>query len=150
MADRELRRMSRADLIEIIYELRKNEAALQAENEALRQQLEDRNAKISKAGSLAELSASLNGLFEAAQATADQYLKEIRVARKQAQALRVDSAKLAQMTLDERERILKQTEQECEQMRAAAAAGRRIPKPQQIKRVPRPSRNPAAEEAEDV
>lgn len=79
MAEKELRRMCRQDLIEIIYELRKNEERLQLENESLKQQLKVRQTKIEKAGSLAELSASLNGLFESAQATADQYLREIRM-----------------------------------------------------------------------
>ena len=80
MAEKELRRMSRSELIEIIYELRKSEEALQAEIEALEKQLEEKQHKISKAGSLAELSAGLNGLFEAAQATADDYLAEIQTA----------------------------------------------------------------------
>lgn len=82
MTDKELRRLGRRDLIEIIYEVRKNEAALQVENEALKKQLADKHRRISKAGNLAELSASLNGLFEAAQATADQYLAEIREVKK--------------------------------------------------------------------
>lgn len=86
MAEKKLRRLSRRDLVEIIYEVRKNEAALLEENEALKKQLEERDFKISRAGSLAELSASLNGLFEAAQATADQYLSEIRAAAADADA----------------------------------------------------------------
>ncbi len=95
MAEKELRRMSRSELIEIIYELRKSEEALQAEIEALEKQLEEKQHKISKAGSLAELSAGLNGLFEAAQATADDYLAEIQTARKRAQSLKANAERLA-------------------------------------------------------
>ncbi len=76
MTDKEFRRLSRADLIEIIYELQRSEKALQQENEALRRQLEDRRIAIEESGSLAEVLAKLNGLFEAAQATADEYREE--------------------------------------------------------------------------
>ena len=124
MAEKELRRMSRSKLIEIIYELRKSEEALQAEIEALEKQLEEKQHKISKAGSLAELSAGLNGLFEAAQATADDYLAEIQTARKRAQSLKANAERLARQTLEERQRTLARTEADCRRIREAARAGR--------------------------
>lgn len=91
MADKKLRRLSRRELIEIIYEVRKREAALEEENEALKQQLADRRLKFSKAGDLAELSASVNGLFEAAQATAAQYLLSLRAAAEEMQTAETDA-----------------------------------------------------------
>ena len=42
MADRELRRMHRAELIEIIYALKQSEDQLKAQNAALTAQLQDR------------------------------------------------------------------------------------------------------------
>lgn len=77
MTDKDLRRLSRADLIEIIYELKKNEVRLTKENEELRQQLENRRILIENAGSIAEAAVKLNDLFAVAQRTADDYLMNI-------------------------------------------------------------------------
>lgn len=129
MTDKELRRLSRADLVEIIYEVRQNEAALQEEVESLKKQLDEKQKKISKAGSLAELSASLNGLFESAQATADQYLQEISDIYEYAQKLKTDTerraAAVANQALKERTELLRQTEEECRRMKKAAMDDRR-------------------------
>lgn len=45
MADRELRRMHRAELIEIIYALKQSEDQLKAQNAALTAQLQDRQLR---------------------------------------------------------------------------------------------------------
>ena len=42
MAERELRRMSRTELIEIIYALKQHEEELEQQNAALQKQLDDR------------------------------------------------------------------------------------------------------------
>ncbi len=78
MAHKELRRMNRTELIEIIYALQQNEDLLRQENESLRRQLEDRQIRMEKAGSIAEAALSLQHLFETAQAAADQYLLSIK------------------------------------------------------------------------
>lgn len=93
MQDNELRHMGRADLIEIIYEYQTREQQLLEENEALRSQLEDRRLKLEKAGSIAEASLAVHHVFEQAQAAADQYLEEIRLAHAQAEKI-VENAKL--------------------------------------------------------
>ena len=79
MTDREFRRLSRKELVEIIYELQKSEAALKQQNEDLRAQLNDRRISLSKAGSIAEAALALSGIFEAAQDAADRYLDAVRV-----------------------------------------------------------------------
>lgn len=86
MADKEIRRLSRADLIDIIYELQKNEQRLQAEIAELRGKLEDRTLKIAEAGSIAEAAVGLSGIFETAQETADRYLTEVSELRERAKA----------------------------------------------------------------
>lgn len=78
MAEKELKRMSRGDLIEIIYQYQHREQELINENQVLRSQLDDRRIKVEKAGSIAEAALALNHVFEAAQAAADQYLKEVK------------------------------------------------------------------------
>ncbi|MCD7919611.1 MAG: DNA repair protein [Clostridiales bacterium] len=80
MADKELRKMSRTELIEIIYALQQNERALRAENEDLHRRLEDKTIRIENAGSIAEAALSLNRIFEDAQAAAQQYLASVQAA----------------------------------------------------------------------
>ena len=80
MADRDPRRLSRRELIEIIYALKEKEEALTKENEDLRSALSDRKITISKAGSIAEAALVLNDIFAQAQAAADVYLSSVRAA----------------------------------------------------------------------
>ena len=68
MADRELRRMHRAELIEIIYALKQSEDQLKAQNAALTAQLQDRQLRLESAGSIAQAALELNNVFAAAQA----------------------------------------------------------------------------------
>lgn len=78
MSDDRLRRLSRGELIDIIYQYQcKNQE--QAEKiEELTAQLEDRRTRIRNAGSIAEAALSLNRVFEAAQQAADQYVQELK------------------------------------------------------------------------
>lgn len=84
MAEKELRKMSRTELIEIIYALQQNEKTLREENKELCRQLEDKTIRIENAGSIAEAALSLNRIFEDAQAAAQQYLDSVRMLGKEA------------------------------------------------------------------
>ncbi len=83
MTDKELRHLRRADLIDIIYELQKQGDEKDAQIKELQAVLEERTLRISNAGSIAEAALSINGIFEAAQAAADQYLLSVRAAADQ-------------------------------------------------------------------
>lgn len=82
MTDKELRRLSRAELLEMLL-------AQTEENERLRERLDeaeaalnDRHIEIERAGSLAEASLRLNKVFTAADEAARQYLENVqRMAR---------------------------------------------------------------------
>lgn len=78
MTEKELRRLKRADLIEIIYKQQKIEQRLNQEIQELQAQLSDRRIKIGQAGTLADAALALGGVFDAAQKAADIYLEEIR------------------------------------------------------------------------
>ena len=80
MTDKELKRLSRVELIDIIYELQKQKEAADAQVSQLQDQLNTRELHIAEAGSIAEAAISVNGVFEAAQAAADQYLFSIKAA----------------------------------------------------------------------
>ena len=75
MTNKELRKLSRAELIDILFELQTQNENLTAENRELAAQLESRQLQITEAGSIAEAALRLNGVFEAAQAAADQYVR---------------------------------------------------------------------------
>ncbi len=78
MTDKEFRRLKRSELIEIIYELQKRELEYQTTIEDLREKLDRQEQIISEAGSIAEATVGLSGIFAQAQAVADQYLREVR------------------------------------------------------------------------
>lgn len=77
MLTKELKKLSRRELVEIIYQMKKNEQRMQEEIAALQDALNDKRLQISEAGSIADAAAALTDLFSAAQTTADLYLSEI-------------------------------------------------------------------------
>lgn len=78
MTGKDLKRLSRSDLLEMLLELSKENDTLRMENQELQQRLEDRKINIEKFGSLAEAALHLNGVFEAAQAACEQYTENIQ------------------------------------------------------------------------
>lgn len=80
MTDKELKRLSRRELVDIIYELQKKDAERENEIERLQSALSKKELAVSEAGSIAEAALKVNGVFEAAQAAANQYLLSIRAA----------------------------------------------------------------------
>ena len=77
MINKELKRLSRRELVDIIYQLKKNEQEMQEEIESLKNELEDKRIRISTAGSIADAAVSMTNVFSTAQMTADLYLREI-------------------------------------------------------------------------
>lgn len=78
MTPKELKRLSRSDLLEMLLELSKENERLLQEVEQLRIEVEQRKISIEKCGSMAEAALSLNGVFEAAQSACEQYMENIR------------------------------------------------------------------------
>lgn len=78
MENKELRRLSRTDLLEMLLDLSRENEQLKQEVEELRKQLNDRYIAVEEMGSLAEAALKLNGVFEAAQAACDQYIENIK------------------------------------------------------------------------
>lgn len=78
MTPKELKRLSRSDLLEMLLELTRENEQLRREAKELRQQISQRNITIDNCGSLAEAALQLNGVFQAAQEACDQYAENIR------------------------------------------------------------------------
>mgnify|MGYP006893096642 CR=1 FL=1 len=107
MTDQELRRLSRADLIDIIYTLQQQKEQAEQQLAQAQAQLQDRQLRLANAGSIAEAALSLNGVFDAAQA-ADQYLQAVRTSAAETQAQKeqilADAERQAKEIVDTAER----------------------------------------------
>lgn len=77
MTDKELKRLSRAELLELLLEQTKKVERLQKKLEEAEAALEDRRLRINNAGNLAQAVLEINGVMEAAQAAAAQYLENM-------------------------------------------------------------------------
>ena len=84
-ADKDLKRLKRNELLEIIVgyskeneKLKETVSSLNTEKAELQKKLEDKSLKIRNAGSLAEASFLVNGVLESAQAAAQQYLDNLQ------------------------------------------------------------------------
>ena len=84
MISKELKRLSRRELVDIIYQLKKNEQDMQEEIESLKTELQDKRIRISTVGSIADAAMSVTNVFSTAQMTADIYLREISRMREDA------------------------------------------------------------------
>ena len=79
MTERELRRLSRTDLLELLLAQRKENEQLRCILDETQSQLADRTIKIDNAGSIAEASLQLSGIFTAAQDSCQYYVENIKL-----------------------------------------------------------------------
>ena len=77
MTEKEMKRLSRAELLELLLIQTRETERLKVKLEAARQQLANREIQIRESGSLAEAVLVVNGVVDAAQAAATQYLENI-------------------------------------------------------------------------
>lgn len=78
MTDKELNKLRRSELLEIMLNLKTESDRLRQENEELRLTLNERNVSLEKSGNIAEAALQLSGIFEKAQQAADIYLSSIK------------------------------------------------------------------------
>ena len=88
MTDKEFKQLSRAQLIEIIYQLQLHIDQLTEQNNSLDKALEDKRLRIDSAGNIAEAALEINDCFRSAQNAAEQYLSEIKAMREETEAER--------------------------------------------------------------
>lgn len=77
MTDRELRKLGRAALLQLLLAQRRENEALAARLQQAQEELRRRRLCVEKAGSLAQACLQLNGVFEAAQAACEQYMENM-------------------------------------------------------------------------
>ena len=107
MINKELKKLGRRELVDIIYQMKKNEQEMQAEIATLKEELQDKRMKLSEVGSIAEASVSITDVFSTAQKTADLYLQEIAALKDEAEK---DYAKKAELAKKSVEKILAEGE----------------------------------------
>ena len=78
MTDREMRKLSRADLLKLLLEQKRENESLQTQLQQAQAAQEKRLIAIDQSGSLAEAALKLSGIFDAAEAACQQYTENIR------------------------------------------------------------------------
>lgn len=78
MVKQDLRKLNRTDLLELLLKQSRELDECRAELDAANQKLADREIILSRAGSIAEASLLINGVFEAAEQSCAQYIENIR------------------------------------------------------------------------
>ena len=78
MTDKELRKLSRAELLEMLIQQIERNEELEAELKKAKTELRNRAITIENAGSLAEAALQINGVFEAADRAEKQYLRNVQ------------------------------------------------------------------------
>ena len=77
MTEKELKKLKKIDLLEMLLAQSRELESLQERLEKAEKQLQDRKIILEKAGSIADAALQLNGVFEAAQMAAEQYLDSL-------------------------------------------------------------------------
>ena len=103
MTERELRKLNRTDLLELMLKQSRELEQLRGELEEARTQLAQREIAIDQAGSIAEASLQLNGVFAAAERACAQYMDNIKNLSGRQEAL---CAKMEQETRQKCEKML--------------------------------------------
>ena len=118
MTDKEFKRLSRSQLIDIIYQLQMQLDQLTERNREVEEELADKRLRLGNAGNIAEAALEMNNCFHSARNAAEQYLNEIKTLRDETEAER--SRILAQARAeaeDERKLLLSQTNAKLEKER---------------------------------
>lgn len=79
MSDKELRKLSRSDLLEILLEVSKENAMLRQKVEELSLQLKQRQTVFGNSGSMSEAAMQFNGVFQVAEDSCEQYRKDVQL-----------------------------------------------------------------------
>lgn len=108
MTEKEFRKLSRAQYLEMMVEQGREIKRLKEELELARKEIEEKEIKIQEAGSIADAALALNDVFGSAQKAADQYIESIRIQKEKyeeklcnAEKIIIENVQLAQRYLDE-------------------------------------------------
>lgn len=118
MTDRELKKLSRADLLELLLNQIKENEELQKKIDELQEQLDSRLIMIDNAGSIAEAALEINNMFMTAQKTYEQYMTNMQFLNDRQSLMR---EQMEQETKARCEQMLAEAKAECDRMLIEAA-----------------------------
>lgn len=113
MTDKELKKLSRVQLLELLLEQTRRADDLEQQLQNAREQLRSRSIQVEEAGSLAEAALELNGVFSAAQQAADQYLQNVRSRNVILDEARQEAQKILEDAKRRAENLDRETEEAC-------------------------------------
>lgn len=107
MKDKQLKKLSRQELLELLLEQTRTVEKLEAELAEKNAALENKRIITESSGSLAEAVIGLNGVMEAAQKAAEQYLENMELMKKETED---ECKELLEKARAEAERIVSEAE----------------------------------------
>ena len=117
MTEQELKRLNRAELLEIVLLQSRENEELKEQVSQLKKKLEDKTVAINESGNLAEASLRLNRVFDDAEAAVAQYKENIKRMSDEAEA--ISGEKIATATQQAAE-LLNQAKAKAEAITATA------------------------------
>ena len=118
MTEKELKKLSRSELTAMILQQQSRIEEFQKELADAKEQLAQREIALENAGSIAEASLQLNGVFDAAQAACQQYIENIRSLREKQEVV---CARLENESMEKAARILTDAEAKARLMEMEAS-----------------------------
>lgn len=79
MTDKELKKLHRRDLLELLIQQTEDNEKMQSRVDLMNAQLQSRNINLSKAGSIAEAVVQVNEVYQRADKIAEEYLQNVRL-----------------------------------------------------------------------
>lgn len=113
MTDKDLRKLNRVELLQMLLEQGRQNDALRAQLDQANAQLASRQVALDEAGSIAEAAMQLNQVFASAQRAADQYLENIRTLSGRQEAV---CAKREAESRSKCEQMLAETQKKCQSL----------------------------------
>jgi len=117
MDSNELKKLNRKQLLELLLKQTVRVEELENRLQEMEHKLEDKTLVQQEIGSIAEASLKLNGVFEAAEAAAAQYVDSVR---NLSGSPKTDGDRIEMMVRQKARKILEEREQQCRRREAEA------------------------------
>ncbi len=86
MKEKDLKHLSRRELLEMLVELSRENDALRQQLDLAQSQLKDRRIRLERCDNLTQASMELNGVYDALKNACDQYLETLRLQQEESDA----------------------------------------------------------------
>ena len=120
MTEKELKKLSRRQLLELLLVQTERADLLQKQLDDARRKLDDRSVAIVESGSLAEAALKLGGVFEAAERAVEIYQENLRQRAEQGSLVEAEASARAQAMVEEAERKCRDLERAADEYCAKA------------------------------